>query len=279
MKIALLTSSQEQDTYPDEQPFIQELKNQNIDFSWIVWNKKNIDWNQFDKVIIRTTWDYQSNYKQFLEVLSHIEQSQACLQNPLETIKWNVDKKYLFELQEAGINIIPTTIVDEVDQTFLRINNQKTMVLKPTVSASAYDTFKINESNLRENLPAIKETLQRKTMMAQPFVSEIVTEGEYSLFYFKGRFSHAVCKKPKEGDFRSQEQYGSFVCSISPEQELLDIAKKLMELKCQELLYTRIDFVRYNGQFCIMEVELIEPSLYFMHSKHASHNFIKAIKQ
>jgi hypothetical protein len=276
MKIALLTSKDELDKYPDEQPFIEELNEQNVDFTWVVWDQKDINWNQFNKVIIRTTWDYQANYEHFLEVLTEIENSKATLENPLSIVKWNVDKSYLFELEKAGIDIVPTEELTSIDESYFS-SSRKDIVLKPTVSASAHDTFKLNDNNLKENITAINDAFKRKTMIAQPFVPSIQSEGEYSLFYFYGKLSHAVCKKPKAGDFRSQEQYDSSVTLIQPEELLLQAAQKLVDYKCSKLAYARIDMVRFEGKFCLMELEIIEPSLYFKYDQMASKNFIKAI--
>ena len=107
--------------------------------------------------------------------------------------------------------------------------------------------------------------------MSQPFIKNVQIEGEYSLFFFSNKFSHAILKTPKEKDFRVQEEHGAYIISIKPEKDLLETAATVLKLVEPVPVYARCDFIRApDGRFLLMELEVIEPSLYFrMNSKAA----------
>lgn len=114
--------------------------------------------------------------------------------------------------------------------------------------------------------------------MVQPFMPKIVTEGEFSLFYFGGIYSHTILKTPKAKDFRVQEEHGGIITQVAPSEQLLQSAQKVFNQISDELLYARIDFVRdENDNFCLMELELIEPALYLRMDKDAAQKFAKVI--
>jgi hypothetical protein len=110
--------------------------------------------------------------------------------------------------------------------------------------------------------------------MIQPFLQSIIKEGEYSLFYFNGKHSHSVLKKPKVNDFRVQEEHGGMIKSILPKQQLMTIAQNIINKLSSIPLYARIDLVRNNeNEFALIELELIEPSLYFNRDKDSAERF------
>jgi hypothetical protein len=115
--------------------------------------------------------------------------------------------------------------------------------------------------------------------MVQPFVPAIIEQGEYSLFYFADHYSHCILKTPKSGDFRVQEEHGGILQSITPSKELLTAAKKALQTIPEKVLYARIDLVQYQGEYQLMEIELIEPSLYFNLDDKAAPRFAKAFDQ
>ncbi len=229
----------------------------------ISWHESAVDWNKYAAVIIRTTWDYQHHTDKFLTVLETIDRSSAVLENPLDTVRWNLSKTYLREMQDRGCPIVPT-IWDAryTEESFFKwqdVLGTPELIIKPTVSATAQHTHRLNSFD-----PQLAETFATREFMVQPFVPAIVTEGEYSLFYFGGKFSHAINKAPKAEDFRVQEEHGGLITAVDPEKELLDAGRKVLTLIDQELLYARVDLVRDpDGQFVLMELELIEPALYF----------------
>ena len=233
----------------------------------VSWRIKEHNWDQYDLVVIRSPWDYQQDEEQFLDVLASIEASSAILANPLSVVHWNINKKYLRELELKGVEIVPTIWQSSFDTVnFLSFFSQlqsDELIIKPCVSANADHTYRINA----ENLSALSETLvpifKNRECMVQPFMNSVIDEGEFSLFYFNNQYSHAILKTPKENDFRVQEEHGSRLKKIEPEPLLKEQSEKTLAAIDSNLLYARIDFVRSDSGFALMEAELIEPSLYF----------------
>jgi glutathione synthase/RimK-type ligase-like ATP-grasp enzyme len=253
----------------------------------VSWRKKNVDWQQFDAVIIRSPWDYQDDANAFISVLEDIERSSAVLQNSLATVRWNIDKIYLKSLAEQQVNIVPTlwssnfSVKDII--TFFDYFSCQQIVIKPRVSANADNTFWLKKETYEIFLSQLEAIFSQSDFMVQPFMSSVIEEGEFSLFYFSGKYSHAILKTPKTDDFRVQEEHGGKLESITPEKALLAQAESTLAaitlLTGEIPLYARIDFVRdtnSNEAFALMEAELIEPSLYFNMDANSAENFANA---
>jgi hypothetical protein len=257
----------------------------------VSWRKAQVDWNAFNAVIIRSPWDYQEDATKFLQVLTNIENSTAQLENSLAIVQWNIDKLYLKELEQAGVTIVPTIwheklVGQALEQHFLTdcCNHlgQQQLVLKPRISANADNTFWLNSKTIQQNLPEMSEAFAQRDFMIQPFMDSIIEEGEYSLFYFNGRYSHTILKTPKANDFRVQEEHGGCLKTVEPETTLLEHAKLAMQAinNIHETpLYARVDFVRYEKGFALMEAELIEPSLYFNMDNQSPKRFAQAFNE
>jgi glutathione synthase/RimK-type ligase-like ATP-grasp enzyme len=238
---------------------------------WLVrpvsWRSTDIDWNIFEAVIIRSTWDYQANPQKFLSVLETIESSSARLENNIKLVKWNINKTYLQDLEKCGVPIVPTLWKhglkpDTVKHFFDELNTDE-IIIKPVVSANADDTFRLRESLVNRMMPDLVPLFKDRAYMVQPFMENIIQEGEFSLFYFGGQYSHAILKTPKAEDFRVQEEHGGLLRALEPDATLRFHARKAIDAIVPKPLYARIDVVRAAGGFLVMEIELIEPSLYF----------------
>lgn len=244
------------------------------------WRDESIDWNQFDAVLIRSTWDYQQDPQHFLRVLQRIDKSSAILQNCLQLVEWNIKKTYLKSLQNKGFSIVPTIWGETLQHNdfascFERLNSTE-IIIKPVVSANADNTYRLTLEQARQNSDELCLIFADVDFMVQPFMTSIIDEGEYSLFFFGGQYSHAILKKPATGDFRVQEEHGGSLTSVAPEKALLDMAIKLNSDLTPAPLYSRLDFVRSESGFAIMEVELIEPSLYFNMDVNSADRFARA---
>lgn len=233
----------------------------------VSWKSKKITWKDYDCVIVRSTWDYQDSPKEFIEVLTNIH-TQTRLENNIEILKWNMDKKYLRDLEDKGIQIVNSVWREKFNDTevkhYFDLLNADQIIIKPTVSASAFNTFRINRNNFYTHISILDTVFNNKPFVVQPFINNIIKEGEYSLFYFGGEYSHAILKTPKQDDFRVQEEHGGILKLVQPEEEMKKSAEKILKEIQTNLLYARIDFVRTKeNDFALMELELIEPSLYF----------------
>lgn len=260
-------------------PFLEKL-------GWTVnivsWTSVDHPWNTYDAVIIRSTWDYQKSPKEYLNTLRHIE-SQTKLENPSKIVEWNLSKKiYLQDLRNKGVPVVPTlfqedAITKELFDCWLAQFRCEELIIKPVISASAGHTYR--RKAFDPKLATIFDG--HRDYMVQPFMKNIVTEGEYSLFYFADKFSHAMLKTPKQGDFRVQEDFGGHNQLIEkPTSEMLKFGSDALEKIGQKLLYARVDFVKNTqGEWMLMELELIEPSLYMRVDPEAPARFANAVHE
>ena len=246
---------------------VQPLLNLDWEVDFVSWRSTNTNWNDYLTIIIRSPWDYQDDPAAFLQVLTDIEQSDARLVNSLDTVKWNINKRYLKELEQKGVEIVPTHWVESFDFNavlgYFSLFKTKQIVIKPTISANAENTFWLKQDTFNLEKKQLKKSLEGRQLMIQPFIPAVVEEGEYSVFYFSGAFSHCILKTPKEGDFRVQEEYGSTLSKVQPSEALLSASEKALNAIPEKVLYARIDLVEFKKSFKVMELELIEPSLYF----------------
>lgn len=245
-----------------------------IDVPWTA----SVNWSNFDAVIIRSPWDYQKQPSRFLNVLQEIESCGVPLMNSAEVCRWNLDKRYLRELHEAGVNIIPTRWLDCLRPADLDDLWQlgERIVTKPWVGAGADDTFVLEQSDSASWSQAL-EVYAGKPLMVQGFVQSICDVGEYSLFYFGGKYSHAILKRPKHGDFRVQEEHGGQISAAQPQSTHLELAEQALSAVGHRLLYARVDIVHLDdGTAAIIELELIEPSLYFPYDQDSPERFADA---
>lgn len=234
----------------------------------VSWRNEQVDWNRYDAVLIRSPWDYQQDPQKFFQVLRKIDRSSAALENTLELVEWNIDKTYLRDLQQKGIEIVPSLWKDHFDRrdwkSFFNGLSAEEIIIKPTISAGAEDTFRLTKSERDKYAGRLTDIFSRRAFMVQPFMPSVTGEGEFSLFYFGDTYSHAILKTPKKNDFRVQEEFGGRLQKIEPGEQLLATGRQILELIAPDPLYTRIDLVRTsNNTFALMELELIEPSLYF----------------
>ena len=249
----------------------------------VSWRCANVNWSDYEAVIIRSPWDYQDDMESFLSVLSTIEQSTARLENSLSVVEWNINKSYLKSLAADNITIVPTLWPETFDtkniaEYFSHFATEQ-IVLKPRVSANADNTFWLTTENYQDKMADLSQAFASRELMVQPFMAAICQEGEFSLFYFNGKYSHTILKTPAQGDFRVQEEHGGGLLTVTPEPSLLVAANNTMQAISKlhgELLYARIDFVRHLDTFALMEAELIEPSLYFNMDEAAPQRFVDA---
>lgn len=280
MRIALLSIDDLSDYVADDELVIEPLRELGHVAEFVPWQRAAVEWREYGGVIIRTTWDYQNNLAAFLGVLQQIN-SQTRLANPLEIAQWNTDKKlYLRDLAERGARIVPTIWNNskienrQIELWFQQLQSDE-IVIKPTVSANAQDTLRFKRG---EDATTLSRLFDNRSCMVQPFMRGIAEEGEFSLSYFNGEYSHAILKTPKAGDFRVQEEHGGTIHAITAPASLLAAGKKILDCISPAPLYARVDFVRTEaGEFALMELELIEPSLYLRKAEHAPRLFAEAI--
>ena len=231
------------------------------------WDAKDFDWTQSRYAIFRSTWDY---FDRFDEFFSWFEKTRKVLEfiNCPEIIYWNLDKHYLNDLKQSNINIPPTIFIEKGEQQSLNELFEKTewtkAVLKPAIAGAARETFLIKKDEHLKYEKELQRLIKKETMLFQEFQHQIQSKGEMSLMMIDGKFTHAVLKKVKSGDFRVQDDFGGTVVQYVPNKEEISFAEKAIAACPKETTYGRVD-IFYDNENCLSlgELELIEPELWF----------------
>jgi glutathione synthase/RimK-type ligase-like ATP-grasp enzyme len=250
----------------------------------VPWRNPSHDWSQYDAVYICTPWDYPDDPALFMRTLEAIEASPAHLINPISLARWSLAKTYLRDLAERGGAVVPSLWFDHFDGGQLAgwfdQLDSKRIIVKPEVGTNSQHQVVLSSPVTDEDLISLQVTYQDRPFFVQPFIDNVQSEGEYSLFFFDGVYSHAILKTPEQGDFRSQEEHGAEVRSADATAEQIDAAEKLLSLVEPQPTYVRVDLVRDdNDNYLLMELELIEPSLYLRTDSDSSARFARAFDQ
>ncbi|WP_298224710.1 hypothetical protein [Flavobacterium sp.] len=280
MKIALLTCERLPDLTANDQLLIPELAKHNIISQAAIWSDKTINWSDFNCLIFRNTWDYYEKETEFNTWLDHIEKLGIKTLNALEIVKQNKHKFYLRNFQQQGIPILPTVFIEKTnDLNLIQIipAHWTKAVIKPAFSAGSYLTEVFEVSDIEKINATYQPIAADKDLLLQQFMPEIETEGETSFVFFNKKFSHAVNKKPAKGDFRIQVQFGGQYTAVEPNASLIEQAQKIVNTFSNALLYARVDGIIINNQLQLMEIECIEPDLYFHYSEGALKRFVDSI--
>lgn len=237
------------------------------------------DLSSFDLVAPLLAWGYPRNYAHWLKLLDRLETENIPVINPVSVLRWNGDKAYLAELAEAGIATVPTRMTQHLCSQDIAAActafSTDMLVVKPPISGGADGTYKLAEQDI------VPRNVSGKRMMIQPYLTSIADEGEFSLFYFGGQLSHAILKRPASGDFRVQDQFGGTETAIAAPKAAESLSLAALSAACRitgvtELRYARVDMLRgTGGQFQLMELELIEPSLFLRFADDAGAAFAK----
>jgi glutathione synthase/RimK-type ligase-like ATP-grasp enzyme len=280
-RCAFLTLDERGDFVIDDEHAIEPMAGLGWQVSTLSWRQVAEPWGGFDAVIIRSTWDYWHDVPAFLEVLAQINR-QTRLANPLSLVHWNLSKTYLRDLEGKGVGVVHTLWLDGLQgrppaACAKRLATDQ-MVVKPVIGANGQDAFRFCRDEDPARWEEISACFRGRACMVQPFMANVLSEGEYSLFFFAGAFSHAILKVPLAGEFRSQEERGAEILAVTPETLLLQRAQRALAVVSPPPLYARIDLVRNSaGDFEALELELIEPSLYLRTDPWAPERFAQAI--
>ncbi|MFY0591274.1 ATP-grasp domain-containing protein [Roseivirga sp.] len=245
------------------------------------WSDKEFDWESTKAIIFRTTWDYFDRYEEWKNWLAQVSKITEMV-NPYPLINWNMDKHYLGDLKVKGVNIPETRYIEIGDSTTLSELQQATgwdhMILKPCISGASRHTYKLNKNNLAEHENLFQSLIEVEAMMLQPFQNNVVEKGEISLMVMGGQFTHAVLKIAKPGDFRVQDDFGGTVHNYEPTPEEMAFAEKAVAACSPQPKYARVDIIKDNhGDLAVIELELIEPELWFRMNPSAADVLAEAI--
>ena len=229
-----------------------------------------------DLILPVIAWGYHRDHARWLKACATWTQAGLPVANPASVLGWNSDKTYLARLADKGVPIPPTRWSDgltqaQVDAAFAE-TGAPVLIVKPTVSAGAFRTLRLSRGDALIDAP-------EGAAMIQPYLKSIETEGETSLLFFGGRFSHAVNKRPVPGDFRIQMQFGGLYTTVTPDAQAMALAQQVLAAIHEPLLYARIDLARDDaGAWVLMEAELIEPDFYLDHDPADGAGFARAVQ-
>ncbi len=251
----------------DEERMIRDaLESRGLNVWRTNWDNPDYDWSQTRYIMFRSTWDYFERFPEFSLWLKEVN-TQTGMINPYSIIEWNMDKHYLQDLKDQGINIPPTLFIEKGDKRSLAEiaggAGWTDMILKPAVSGAARHTYRFDSGTITSHEEIFKELITTESMLLQEFQDNVLRKGEVAHMLFGGTYSHSVLKKAKEGDFRVQDDFGGSVSDYSPAEHEICFAEKVISTCDPVPVYGRVDVIRDNkDELCVSELELIEPELW-----------------
>lgn len=247
------------------------------------WDNSEYDWSQTKVAVIRTVWDYFERFDAFnswMETTAKLTR----LVNPLELQQWNSHKFYLRELDEKGVRIVSTEFVEKGTKISLREIAEKRqwqkMVMKPAISAAAFHTYKISEVTIDDQENVFQELLASRDLLVQEFQETITTHGEASLMVFNGKYTHAILKKAKQGDFRVQDDFGGTVHHYEPSMEEIEFAE-FANAQCPiSPAYGRVDIIwDKEGKCYLSEMEFLDPEIWLRNAPETAYMIAQGIEK
>lgn len=281
-RVALVTAAQALDLDDDAPVLLAALRRHGIEAQACIWDDDTMDWSAWDLAVLRSTWDYPRRRAAFLRWAAHVDRV-AALRNRPAVVAWNSDKRYLLELADRGIAIVPSTI--HAPGEAIALPAAGGFVVKPTVSAGAQDTERYTaDEHARARVHAGRLHAQGRDVLVQPYVARVDDDGETAMVYVAGRFSHAIRKGPilagvpeTVGGLFAAEQIDRRTpreCECAAAEAALDA----VPFDRDDLLYARVDLVSSDdGRPLVLEVELVEPSLFLRFADGAADRFARAI--
>jgi len=281
-RIALATYSRLPTLNDDDRLLIPALAALGVTAVPAVWDSGQVCWDEFQGVLIRSSWDYHLRPLEFLDWIARLERGGVRVWNPGALLRWNHHKRYLRDLAARGVATVPTRWLARGEpadlQALLADVGWREAVIKPAVSASAFGTWRSSTETASRDQSRLEELLTAGDVMVQPLLSEVSDAGEWSIVFLGGRFSHAVLKRPAAGDYRVQWEFGGSAVSAAPARRLIADAGRVLAAVPGDALYARVDGVEREGRLVLMELELIEPHLFLGWDDGAAGRLAEALR-
>ncbi len=263
----------------DDQYLADTLSDQGCRVVPCNWDDAEVEWAEFDAIVLRSCWDYHQRVDEFRAWLHRC--MALPVWNPVPMVLENIHKSYLLDLQKKDVPVVDTRLIRSGQncdlEQILSAAGWRNAVIKPAISATAHQTWLTRNAQLADSQDRLDQLLSHSDVLVQPFIPEVSEQGEYSFVFFGGELSHVVLKKSAAGDFRVQENFGGKSIRIEPRRDLIRQAEKVADVIPQPWLYARIDGVEVGGRFLVMEVELIEPMLFAELAEEAGQRFSSAL--
>jgi hypothetical protein len=275
MRVALATCVRKPEPDPDEEPLALALARAGADPQVVAWDDPAVRWDEFDVCVLRSTWNYPQRAEAFLAWADRVARATR-LWNPREVVGWNVHKGYLRELAERGVPVVDTVHVPRgAAPSLARLlagRGWRQAVVKPAVSAASFGTWRVGHVDADTQARFAGDVAARDTLV-QPYMRAVEDHGERALVWIDGALTHAVRKSPR---FAGQDEGASDALAIAEDER--SVAEAALAPLVGQLLYARVDVVRDDaGAPRVMELELIEPSLYLLQCPPALARLVAAI--
>lgn len=289
-RIALVTAIAAAGVDDDLAPLLDACARAGLHVQVRAWDDATVGWSRFDAAILRSPWDYTARLDEFLAWCTRTS-TQTRLLNPLPVVEWNTDKHYLGELVARGVPVVPTAFVEPdmeplpALQAFLAAHaDAAEFVVKPTVGAGSKDAQRYARSQEFAAANHLARLLDaERSAMLQPYLASVDEHGETGLMYFDGQFSHAIRKGPllRPGEGPTDHLFAAeAITPRMPSPDELALAERVLSaardaLRLREApLYARVDLIRDgDGEPCLLELELCEPSLFFAQAPGSAERF------
>jgi glutathione synthase/RimK-type ligase-like ATP-grasp enzyme len=263
-------------THPDDddQPLHRALAAVGVVARTLPWDDPAVDWNRTRACVLRATWNYIHHYPRFLEWVDRCGAATA-LWNPAPVVRWNSHKGYLAELAARGLPVVPTKVIARGSRVVLETlcEDWPEVVIKPAVGAGSFGTIKVARADFAAGQAHLEAMLPARDMLVQPYFRSVHAHGERAVVWIDGAFTHEVRKGARfSGD---PEEISAGFPVGAPERAA---AEEILAAVPGPLLYARVDLARDEaGRPHLMELELIEPSLFFYRHAPAADVMARAI--
>ena len=278
-RVALITYSGVPAITTDDRLLRDALVARGVEVEAKPWDAR-ADWSIYHRIVLRSCWNFHHRPVEFRGWVDDVQaRHDGSLMNGPALVQWSVDKRYLKDLESRGVAIVPTIWVSpgggdelpDLDALIAEQGWESGAVVKPAISATAHETWRVATDDGGAHQARFKTLVAARPsgVMVQPFLPEI-EDGEWSLVFLGGEFSHAVRKRPAAGDFRVQHDFGGTIERLDPDPAIIEDARAALRATAEatdtgvaDILYARVDGVVRAGRLLLMELELIEPVLFF----------------
>lgn len=307
-QIAIVTGTDAPNLTEDGRQVCETLRDWGFDAEPVVWSDRNVGWSEFDAALVRSCWKYYTQPDEFRNWINTVERAGTTLLNPPDVVRWNLHKSYLRDLENAGVPIVPTTLVEPDDdrslETILRERGWEAAVVKPVIGTSSagiwkttMETARADQDRFGESFLAARrngdsasnsngspQRLSERGALVQQFAPE-VADGEQALVFFEGEYNHAwrSLRAPDELDVETNfdentEQFEPSPATVESAVGALHAAADVLEVSPSELPYARVDCIVRDGEFRLMELELIEPYLNLGRAEDSVNTLARAVE-
>ncbi|HWK73826.1 MAG TPA: hypothetical protein VNQ81_06110 [Povalibacter sp.] len=289
LTVALVTARAARGVDDDLLPLQQALHAAGVEVSIVDWDDDSVRWSRFDLALLRSTWDYMVRMEEFLAWIARAAQLTR-LVNPPDLVRWSLDKHYLADLHAAGVPVVPSWFIEPGEAALPAIEKvlagaaAAEFVVKPAIGAGSRDAQRYARADIGSMVAHAERLLGvGRAALLQPYLDRVDERGETALIFFAGEFSHAIRKGPllqKGGEASTALFATEQITPRIPEAAELAVAERtIAAIKSGVPLYARVDLVHdEDGSPCVLELELVEPSLFFAHAPGSAERFVAAIQ-